>query len=384
MSVRKRGKYYHIVLEKGRDANGKRIQEWMATEFTRKADAQAREEEMKLSLRRGTYIKPTKKTVGEFLIEWLEDRKSEIKASTWEHYDWLRRLHVDPVIGNIELMKLSPANLLDVYRKAKEPPPPPKTPQKGRGSVRSKAVSPTTINAIHRFLHKALGDAARSYQLTYVNVAEKVDPPKKAKYEPKIYEVEQIQKMLEIMAGTNIEIPLAYCVKCGMRSEEARLLKWDDIVGNTAIIRDAKTPSGERVVELPPSVIALNSTVKEKIEQWKVENKDIWKENNLIWCKEDGTPYNQFYFIHRLQALLKQNDMPQIRVHDLRHMYVSLMLASGASPVDLAAQVGHSSVAFMLKVYAHSMPTNRAALAKLTDKILGKKKAKKTAAEKSR
>ena len=58
-------------------------------------------------------------------------------------------------------------------------------------------------------------------------------------------------------------------------------------------------------------------------------------------------------------------------------MYVSLMLASGASPVDLAAQVGHSSVSFMLKVYAHSMPTNRAALAKLTDKILGKKKPKK-------
>ena len=377
MSVRKRGKYYHIVLEKGRDADGKRIQEWMATEFTRKADAQAKEEELKFALRKGTYIKPTKKTVGEFLIEWLEDRKSEIKASTWEHYDWLRRLHVDPVIGQIELMRLSPANLLEVYRKAKEIPEPPKTPKKGPGAVRKKAVSPTTINAIHRFLHKALGDASRSYQLTYVNVAEKVDPPKKAKYEPKIYEVDQIQKMLALMAGTNIEIPLVYCVKCGMRSEEARLLTWDDIVGNTAIIRDAKTPSGERVVELPPTVIKLNATAKEQIEKWKVDNKDLWKENNLIWCKEDGTPYNRFYFIHRLQALLKQHEMPQIRVHDLRHMYVSLMLASGASPVDLAAQVGHSSVSFMLKVYAHSMPTNRAALAKLTDKILGKKKPKK-------
>ena len=151
MSVRKRGKYYHIVLEKGRDADGKRIQEWMATEFTRKADAQAKEEELKFALRKGTYIKPTKKTVGEFLIEWLEDRKSEIKASTWEHYDWLRRLHVDPVIGQVELMRLSPANLLDVYRKAKEIPSPPKSPQKGRGAVRKKAVSPTTINAIHRF-----------------------------------------------------------------------------------------------------------------------------------------------------------------------------------------------------------------------------------------
>ena len=79
MSVRKRSKYYHIVLGKGRDSTGKRIQEWTATEFTRKSEAEAREAEMKLALRQGSYIKPSKKTVGEFLIEWLDGRKTEIK-----------------------------------------------------------------------------------------------------------------------------------------------------------------------------------------------------------------------------------------------------------------------------------------------------------------
>ncbi|MHC1760570.1 MAG: tyrosine-type recombinase/integrase [Negativicutes bacterium] len=378
MSVRKRGKYYHIILEVGRDLTGKRIQQWIATRFTRKSEAEAKEAELDLAIRNGTYIKPSKKTVGEFLVEWLDDRKTEIAASTWAHYEWLRKLHIDPVIGHIQMARLRPADLLAVYKKAREVPAAPKAPLKGRGSQRTKALSPTSVNSIHRFLHKALGDASRSYQLIATNIAERVDAPKKAKYEPKIYEVPMINQLLEVVAGTNIEVPLAFSVKCGMRSEEARLLTWDDIKGSTAIIRDAKTPSGERIVELAPTVGALLERTKAQIEIWKVENKDLWQENNLVWCKEDGTPYNRFYFIHRLQAIVKTNEMPQIRVHDLRHMYVSLMLSSGAAPVDLAAQVGHSSVAFMLKVYAHSMPTNRTQMAKLTDKILGKKKPKKT------
>ena len=49
------------------------------------------------------------------------------------------------------------------------------------------------------------------------------------------------------------------------------------------------------------------------------------------------------------------------------------MLATGASPADLAAQVGHASVSFMVKAYAHSIPPRREALAKLTDDIMSDK-----------
>ena len=57
--------------------------------------------------------------------------------------------------------------------------------------------------------------------------------------------------------------------------------------------------------------------------------------------------------------------------HDLRHAYVTHHLASVASPADLAAQVGHASVSFMVRAYAHSIPNRREALAKLTDEIMG-------------
>jgi len=44
------------------------------------------------------------------------------------------------------------------------------------------------------------------------------------------------------------------------------------------------------------------------------------------------------------------------RVHDLRHTAVSLWIAAGASPREIAARAGHTSVSAVLERYGHLLP----------------------------
>ena len=48
-----------------------------------------------------------------------------------------------------------------------------------------------------------------------------------------------------------------------------------------------------------------------------------------------------------------------LRIHDLRHTAVSLWIAAGASPNEIAARAGHRSVVTVLDRYGHLFPDRR-------------------------
>jgi integrase len=51
-----------------------------------------------------------------------------------------------------------------------------------------------------------------------------------------------------------------------------------------------------------------------------------------------------------------------LRIHDLRHTAVALWIAAGASPKEVAARAGHTSVSFVLDRYGHLFPESDVAL----------------------
>jgi len=51
--------------------------------------------------------------------------------------------------------------------------------------------------------------------------------------------------------------------------------------------------------------------------------------------------------------MVKQVGLENIRFHDLRHTFASLMLLRGAKPKVISEALGHSSVAFTMDVYSH-------------------------------
>src|SRR3990172_12491904 len=86
--IRKRGKSWAIVVDVGRDENGRRRQRWHSGYQTRKA-AQEALTELLGRVQVGTYVEPSKRTVAFFLREWLDSMRASVRPSTWAAYQML-------------------------------------------------------------------------------------------------------------------------------------------------------------------------------------------------------------------------------------------------------------------------------------------------------
>jgi integrase len=71
------------------------------------------------------------------------------------------------------------------------------------------------------------------------------------------------------------------------------------------------------------------------------------------------------------KPLLKRAGLPDIRWHDLRHTYATLLLAQGTHPTYVQKSLGHASVQLTLDRYSHWMPSMGRNTAEGIDEALG-------------
>jgi integrase len=71
---------------------------------------------------------------------------------------------------------------------------------------------------------------------------------------------------------------------------------------------------------------------------------------------------------HVFGRILEKAQVRQIRFHDLRHTFASLLIQQGESLAYVKDQMGHSSIQITVDVYGHLVPGgNRAAVDRLDD-----------------
>jgi integrase len=104
--------------------------------------------------------------VGEYLDRWLSDSVSDtVKATTFERYEQITRLHLKPALGLVKLKGITPAHVRGLYREKLE-----------AGS------SARTVRYVHTTLHKALKQAVMD-GLIPRNATEAVKPPQPSREE---------------------------------------------------------------------------------------------------------------------------------------------------------------------------------------------------------
>jgi integrase len=90
-----------------------------------------------------------------------------------------------------------------------------------------------------------------------------------------------------------------------------------------------------------------------------------------VFCSSNGKPIDPDNFVHRVWRLvLRRAALRRIRFHDLRHTYASLLIARGAHPKYIQAQLGHASIQTTLDRYGHLMPDAHAAEARKLDRLV--------------
>ena len=119
-------------------------------------------------------------------------------------------------------------------------------------------------------------------------------------------------------------------------------------IGGEDVITDPKTPKSNRVIQMP-DFLAL------EIQDYIGSIYGIEKTDRLF-------PVNKSYLHHEMTRGCKATGVKRIRIHDLRHSHVSLLIEMGFSAVAIADRVGHESIDITYR-YAHLFPTTQAEIA---------------------
>jgi integrase len=106
-----------------------------------------------------------------------------------------------------------------------------------------------------------------------------------------------------------------------------------------------------------------------------LKNGLAWQNYELVFCSEVGTPLTVPNLTYRyFRPFLKECDLPQIRLYDLRHTNATLLLLNSVNPKVVAERLGHSSVVLTLDTYSHVLPSmQQMATDKLENMLYGTK-----------
>ncbi|MCC5954406.1 MAG: site-specific integrase [Acidimicrobiia bacterium] len=362
---------WYVVIDLGRDANGKRRQKWHGSYPTRKA-AEAARAEIVAEYHRGTYVEPSKVTLAEWVRDtWLPSMRAQVKPSTWDSYSRNLELHVLPRLGHRPLRELTAALLNAAYSELLE-----------SGHCKSKGgLSPKTVRYLHTTLHKALADAVDA-GLLGTNPAERARPPKPAKAGPtelRFWTPDQLRTFLASIAGTRLEAAWHLAAMTGMRRGEVLGLRWADVdldaarltVRHTIIsvayeVRESTPKTHQaRVIDLDPETIRQLRCHHDRQQAERDRWGDDYQGNDLVFCRENGTPLHPDTFSQSFERAIAKTDLPRIRLHDLRHTHATIALRAGVPVKVISERLGHESPAFTMKQYAHALPGMQAEAAAL-------------------
>lgn len=323
--------------------------------FAKKADAQKWEIEFK-SKAAGTLDM----TLNSFIDLYLENMKTRIKYTTLctkiEILDkWIR-----PYLGNKLLNQITTVDIIGWQNKLLNS-------TYGKNDIK---FSKSYLKTIHNQLSAVLNYAKRYYKLTDNPAAIVGNMGSAKESRMSFWTNEEYLKFREnIMDKPIYYYAFEILYWCGIREGELLALTRKDLdlekktininktltrIKKEDIVTDPKTRKSKRIVSIPDFLAhELNDYLNLVYEPFE--------EMRLF-------PITKSSLTTALKKGARKADLKEIRVHDLRHSHVSLLIHLGYSPVAIGDRVGHESV-YITFHYAHLFPSVQQNMANKLDEI---------------
>lgn len=182
------------------------------------------------------------------------------------------------------------------------------------------------------------------------------------KKEMSVWTVEQFQQFLTVVDDPFDRAYFGTLFYGGLRRSEALALQWRDYNSTTHKLAISKSitqkePGKPWTITSPKNqnsnrTIIMPNSLREL---YKVLPKG--KANDFIFG--GSAPWVQNTLMRKFKRYIAAAELPDIRMHDLRHSCASFLLSSGTgkslSPVIVAKYLGHT-VEMLLSTYAHVLP----------------------------
>ena len=315
----------------------------------------------------------------DYLPQWLDDIRHQVRAKTLADYEVLVRCHLTPRLGHVRLGKLGPEHV-----------------QKAWNDMLREGKSPSLVEHCHMRLSRALNDAVRR-QFIYRNPCQVVSPPRAGTKELHSPDAAAIHRLLEAAGDTEYYEVLHTAFYTGLRRGELLALKWGDVdldmatlsvnrsvyraKGAQSLFQEPKTAKGRRLVALTPSSALLLRALWEHQEVDGLLQDYAVNGDSPVFRYRDGSPILPTGFTHAFKRIARQTGLGEYRLHDTRHAHATMMLRQGVHPKIVQERLGHAKVGTTLDIYSHVTPGLQEAAALRFDEGLAETKEPERTAE---
>jgi integrase len=264
--------------------------------------------------------------------------------------------------------------------------------------------STRSLQVTRNSLERAIAHA-QANDLVARNVAALVKlPTGRAGRPSKSFTLDQAKAVLAVASGTRIHAYVVLSLLAGIRTEEARALRWDHVLvwaddaagwqpvtvagfdgaragGDRFAIcvwrsqrqgGDTKTEKSRRTLELPRRCVEALKV------QWEQQAADqekagkLWQDHGLVFASSVGTPMNANNVIRAFRVVTKKAGVGTDWVpREMRHTFVSVLSANGVPVESIAQLAGHDRTATTELVYRHEIRPALTQGAVVMDTIFG-------------
>lgn len=392
--------YFSLELPPG--PGGKRKPRMRRGGFATRDDAEAAREKAQAVLREG--VDPSNRmTTGKYLADWLAGLVS-IKPSTKHNYTISVNTYLIPLLGHIELQRLTPLHIARAFATIRE-----WNEELAEGRpVRAfqRHVGPAAMQRIRNVLRSALRDARKARLVTY-NAAEDVDMEPEGSRKPAIWTAERVAKFwrdhevaleqspltrgdrawrvwrsaklrpaLVMMwtiddlgtfldrAGTGQDFEaktmcalFELAVATGMRRGELCALPWSnvDLDSGALYVTTAAVQAGWNVVQGGPKnekshrrvPLAAQDVARLKAHRaaqakQRLEVGPHWTETGLVFTQARGEAWHPNSVTGAFERIAFAAHLPPVGFHSLRHAHITYLYTAKVAEHVISDRVGHS------------------------------------------
>ena len=289
---------------------------------------------------------------------WLPEVLPTVKYSTKRHYQYMLRVHLYPVFGNLQLRLITRDAVQNFLT----------------GKLRS-GLAWKTVKHMRTVFGTVMG-AAEMAELIPTNPVRKTRFPRRGPVKERaVISPEKLRELLDALPEPSGSLA-RLLVFTGLRVGELLALRWRDVDLEHRVLRvtqtvydghfdEPKSPRSRRSIPLGAKAIEILSARKPAGSDPEA----------LVFGTGTGTPFDRHNLLRRqLQPTCKKLKLVGVNWHWLRHANATLLDAVGTPLGTVQALLGHSSAEITREVYLHSIPADaRAAVEKVEALLIGPK-----------
>ena len=292
--------------------------------------------------------------LSQLLTRWLDHIGGQLSPTTVREYRRLVATMLEPDLGKLTLRRVT-TQRLDAYYAS---------------LVRDRGLSAASIRHLHAVLRGSLGQAVR-WGWIPTNPAAAASPPRIRRHEispPPIHDARELLKAADEQSS-EFGVLLRVLAATGARRGEVCGLRWSDIdrdAGTVSIHRSVATVAGGIVIKDTKTHaarrIAIDSETLSALTRQRVRMEEraricrlAFNEDGFVFTSEvDGSlPLHPDTITGGFRRLCDKVGLKGVRLHDLRHLHATQLLAAGVPVRTVSGRLGHANAATTLNVYAH-------------------------------